>query len=97
MRRTVSRGARAIAKLALPPVRRFHLTDPMSGLFLFRRDRVDAAGLRPAGYKILLEVLGRSDLRRVEEVGYAFEARRGGASKLGAGVILQYLAHVLAL
>jgi dolichol-phosphate mannosyltransferase len=96
-RRIVSRGARLIAKTLLPPVRKFHLTDPMSGLFLFRRDRVDANQLRPSGYKILLEVLERGDLRTVSEVGYKFGGRRGGESKLGASVMLQYVLHALSL
>jgi len=96
-RKLMSRGARGIARLALPAVRRFHVTDPMSGLFLVRRDRIDAASLRPKGYKILLEVLARGDLRDVQEVGYRFDNRRGGDSKLGANVMAQYLAHVAAL
>src|SRR5438445_465275 len=69
-RRTMSKGARAIAKPILPPVRQFRVTDPMSGLFLVRRDRLQGVDLRPTGYKILLEVLGKAPLRRVEEVGY---------------------------
>ncbi|MES2154272.1 MAG: glycosyltransferase [bacterium] len=97
VRSTISKGARLIAKTALPPIRNFKLTDPMSGLFLVRRDRVDAGALRPTGYKILLEILGKADLRRVEEVGYRFQDRRGGASKLGGGVMLQFLVHVLGL
>ncbi len=96
-RRTISKGARTIAKLALPPVRQFKLNDPMSGLFLVRRDRVDPLVLRPSGYKVLLEILAKCDLRRVEEVGYRFQSRRGGASKLGGAVMLQYLLHVLGL
>ena len=96
-RRAISWGAGLIGRLALPPVRRFGLTDPMSGLFLVRRDKVDAGALRPAGYKILLEVLGRSPLERVVEVGYRFQDRRGGESKLGAGVMWQYLTHAVGL
>lgn len=96
-RRAISWGAGLIGRLALPPVRRFGLTDPMSGLFLVRRDKVDADALRPAGYKILLEVLGRSPLERVVEVGYQFQDRRGGESKLGAGVMWQYLTHAVGL
>lgn len=97
LRRLISQGAALIAKVALPPVRKHRLTDPMSGLFLARRDRIDPDVLRPSGYKILLEVLGRHELDRVEEVGYTFQSRRGGDSKLGGAVIWQYLLHVLAL
>lgn len=97
VRRLISWGAGTIGRVALPPVRRFKLTDPMSGLFLVRRDKVDADALRPAGYKILLEILGRAPLERVVEVGYVFQDRRGGESKLGAGVMGQYLAHAVRL
>lgn len=96
-RRLLSGGASLIGKVVLPPIRRFEVTDPMSGLFLVRRDRVDPDALRPHGYKILLEILGRCPLERVTEVPYTFQDRRGGDSKLGAGVIVDYLRHVGAL
>lgn len=94
IRRTISWGASLIGKMALPPIRKFGVTDPMSGLFLVRRAAVDPDVLRPHGYKILLEVLGRCPLRKVSEVGYTFADRRGGESKLGAGVMVQYVQHV---
>lgn len=96
-RRTLSQGATVLSRLALPPLRRGRVTDPMSGLFLVRRDRVPLDALRPRGYKILLEVIGRSPLRRIEEVGYVFQDRRGGESKLGSAVIGQYVAHLAVL
>lgn len=97
VRRVISRGARLVGKLALPPLRRFGLTDPMSGLFLVRRSRVDPEALRPVGYKILLEVIGRSHLDDVREVGFAFGHRNAGESKLGASVMVQYLMHLATL
>lgn len=97
IRRTISWGASLIGKLALPPIRKFGVTDPMSGLFLVRRAAVDTSLLRPHGYKILLEILGRCPLRKVVEVGYTFQDRRGGESKLGAGVMVQYVRHVAVL
>lgn len=97
IRRTISGGASLIGKLALPPIRKFKVTDPMSGLFLVRRAAVDCDLLRPQGYKILLEILGRVPVRKVSEVGYTFQDRRGGESKLGAGVMAQYVTHVARL
>ncbi len=97
VRRTISWGASLIGKAALPPIRKFGVTDPMSGLFLVRRGAVDCDALRPQGYKILLEILGRVPLRKVAEVGYTFQDRRGGESKLGAGVMAQYVQHVARL
>lgn len=97
VRRVISGGAKLLSHISLPQVRRHKLTDPMSGLFLVRRDAVDLDALRPKGYKILLEILARCPVERVEEVGFEFQDRRGGDSKLGPTVILQYLIHVLAL
>lgn len=96
-RRMVSIGASLIAKALLPSVRRNRLTDPMSGLFLVRRDRIHLSDLHPKGYKILLELLERSPIRHVEEVGYVFSKRLGGESKLGAMVMFQFLLHVTIL
>lgn len=97
LRRLVSLGAATIARIALPAVRQSRLTDPMTGLFLVRRSRLSPEVLRPTGYKILLEVLAKARLDRIEEVGYTFQNRRGGESKLGSGVVLQFLAHTLSL
>lgn len=94
VRRVISWGAKTLGRIALPPIRRFKVTDPVSGLFLVRRAAIDVDALRPAGYKILIEILARSALQRVSEVGYVFGGRRGGESKLGAGVMAQYLTHV---
>jgi len=93
-RRVISWGARTIAILGLPVVRKFRLRDPMSGFFLVRRDRVPIGELRPRGYKILLEVLARAPLERVVEVGFAFQNRRSGQSKLRVKTQYDYFMHV---
>ena len=52
----VSRGSTLLAKLLFP--RRLRsVSDPMSGFFLVRRSAIDAAALRPKGFKVLLEIL----------------------------------------
>lgn len=93
-RRAVSTGATALARLAVPQAR--ELTDPMSGLFAIRRDCVMAARdrLRPAGYKILLELLARCPLQRTWEFGYEFRGRQAGASNLGAREYVRYVRHL---
>ncbi|MGY1839203.1 MULTISPECIES: glycosyltransferase [unclassified Modestobacter] len=55
-------------------------TDPMTGFFCFRRSAVDAQRLRPRGFKILLEILARHDLR-VRELPFTFGDRLAGESK----------------
>ena len=71
-RRSVSRGASAIAFMMLPQILR-PVRDPMSGFFLVKRVVIDLALLRPTGYKILLEILAKGKYRRVVEVPYVFE------------------------
>jgi dolichol-phosphate mannosyltransferase len=52
----------------------------MTGFFCLRRAAVDMDRLRPRGFKILLEILARHDLR-VSEVPFVFGERLAGESK----------------
>ena len=69
------------------------LTDPMSGFFMIRRDKVDAMApqLSTQGFKILLDIAatGRDQLRTAE-LPYTFGARVHGESKLDARVALDF-------
>lgn len=94
IRTFVSTGARSLAYSSLPSVRDHGITDPMTGLFLVRRSCVDPNGLSPRGYKIFLEILVRADVESVAEVGYTFEERKEGESKLGRDAIVGYLHHL---
>lgn len=93
----ISKGASLIAKLLLPSTR--GITDPMSGFFMVKRDKVIAnkEQLNPKGYKILLEILERCHPLRVAEVPYIFRSRIYGKSKLGSKTIIEYILHVLNL
>ena len=95
-RRIVSWGATSIAGFLIPGVLRM-VRDPMSGYFAVRRRVFEQEGLRPTGYKILLEVLARARYQTVVEVPYIFEERKRGVSKLGGRQVFQYLQHVFRL
>ncbi len=95
LRRVISRGALLIAHLLLPAAR--CVKDPMSGFFMFRRDRVDPDDLDPIGYKIALEILLIGRFQNVVEVPFIFEDRTSGSSKLKASTQLEYLRHVFSL
>ena len=96
LRRLLSRGAQALGLLLLPgTVGR--VTDPMSGYFLVQRDVIAGTDLDPVGYKILLEVLARCDIRRVAERPYVFLERERGESKVSAGHYVGYLRHLMRL
>lgn len=79
-RRRVSRGCATACRTALRG-KLDGISDPMSGFFLVRRDKVDPDRLRPEGFKILVEILGRHPGLTIGEVGYKFSARYAGVSK----------------
>lgn len=92
-RRVISWGADTLARVAVPPTR--PLSDPMSGLFAVDAALVDAAlpRLRPAGYKIILELLARCAIEEVAEEGYQFQTA-DSESNLGAREYVRYLRHL---
>ncbi len=68
--------------------------DPMSGFFMFSKDRVDVARLRPMGYKIGLEIMVRGEFSEVVEVPISFADREIGASKMNLDQQIKYLRHL---
>ena len=78
-RTLVSRLSTIAAKIAFPG-RLGACSDPMTGFFALRRDRVDLTRLRPRGFKILLEILASQSLR-VAQVPLSFAERFAGESK----------------
>jgi dolichol-phosphate mannosyltransferase len=96
LRRLLSRGAQAIGLVLLPGVLG-RSSDPLSGFFMVRRTALAGRELRPEGYKILVDVLGRSSARWIAEVGYVFRERDVGQSKVTAAIYLAYLRHLVRL
>ncbi|MGG1909281.1 GtrA family protein [Microbacterium sp. NRRL B-14842] len=78
------------------PRRLARSTDPMTGFFLVDRRRLDLAALRPQGFKILLEILARTDLR-IAEVPMEFGERRHGTSKASLRQGATFIAHLARL
>ncbi len=96
LRRMLSRGAQMLGLLILPGVLS-RVSDPMSGYFMFRRAALAGRTLDPLGYKILIEVLGRGNIRWVAEVGYVFRERLEGESKVSSRLYIDYLRHLVRL
>jgi hypothetical protein len=95
-RQTVSRACATAARMLFP--RRLRgVSDPLSGFFLVRRAAVDPDELRPHGFKILLEILGRNPQLRAGEVGYTFSERYAGVSKASIREALRYVHQLLSL
>lgn len=76
------------------PRRLAMVSDPLSGLFAFRTAAVDLDRLKPAGFKILLEILVRNPVARVAEVAYCFAPRNAGESKASLRQGLTFFRHV---
>ncbi|MGB4778665.1 glycosyltransferase [Microbacterium sp.] len=91
----VSRASTALTK-AMFPLRLRDVSDPMTGFFLVSRSAVDLSGLRPRGFKILLEILVRRSFR-IAEVPFDFADRHAGQSKASLRQGLHFLAQLAAL
>ena len=96
VRSRVSEWATRLAKLVFPR-RLAMVTDPMSGLFAFRRAAIDLDRLNPLGFKILMEILVRHPAARVAEASYRFGPRHAGDSKAGFRQGMLYLRHLARL
>lgn len=91
----VSRSATWLTR-AMFPIRLARSTDPMTGFFLVDRSRLDLSALKPQGFKILLEILARTDLR-IAEVPMEFGERRHGTSKASLRQGATFIAHLARL
>ncbi|NUN65964.1 glycosyltransferase [Pseudanabaena biceps] len=96
IRRLLSRGAQMLGLLILPNVIG-RVSDPMSGYFMVRRSAIANCPMNPLGYKILIEVLGRGNIGTVAEVGYVFQERQEGESKVTWRQYVDYILHLLRL
>lgn len=73
------------------------INDPMSGFFMFRKDKVDINKIKPCGYKILLEIAVKSGIDKIKEVPFIFKDRTLGTSKLTFKVNILYMKHLISL
>ena len=95
-RRLLSRGAQVLGLLICPAVVG-RVSDPMSGYFTVRRSAIATRRLSPIGYKILLEVIGRGEIQQIAEVGYVFQERESGDSKVTWKQYVGYIGHLIRL
>jgi dolichol-phosphate mannosyltransferase len=95
-RRINSRVAHWLGRILLP--RAFARTsDPLSGCYIFHRQAVAGVELHPLGFKTLMEIMVRCDIRAIQEVSYEMRARQRGHSKLQVRHWFDYLYHLLRL
>jgi dolichol-phosphate mannosyltransferase len=96
LRSSVSQGSTQLARLLFPNRLR-NVTDPMSGFFLVRRSAINLDVLQPNGFKILMEIIGRTPGLRKTEVPFEFGTRHAGESKASPREGLRYLQLLLGL
>jgi dolichol-phosphate mannosyltransferase len=96
LRRFLSRGAQVLGLIILPEVVG-RVSDPMSGYFMVRRRAIAERVLSPLGYKISIEAIGRGDIHGIVEVGYEFQERQAGASKVTWKQYVEYIQHLIRL
>jgi dolichol-phosphate mannosyltransferase len=89
-------GVSTLLTRAMFPRRLRDCTDPMTGFFAIDTTSIDLEGLRPRGFKILLEVLARNPLRVAEEP-FVFAERHAGESKASLREGLRFLLQLAAL
>lgn len=73
---------------------RIELSDPMSGFFMIRREKVEetADDLSRQGFKILLDIVASSRSKlKTAEIPFTFRERLAGESKLDSLVTAEYL------
>lgn len=87
IRRAVSRGAGWLARGVTT------LSDPTSGFMAIRKGLLAGAPLDPVGWKIVLEVVVKTNPRLLE-IPIVFADRREGVSKLDARAQVEYLQHL---
>jgi dolichol-phosphate mannosyltransferase len=93
-RAAMSRVATLLSRTIVTP----HLTDPMSGFFMIRRETFHriVRRLSGEGYKIRLDLFASSpEPLRFVEVPYTFRERTAGESKVDTAVIWEYLLLVV--
>jgi dolichol-phosphate mannosyltransferase len=79
------------------PMRLATVSDPMSGLFAFRKGAVRLDSLRPLGFKVLLEILVKHPSLRVAEFAYEMAPRHAGDSKASVREAGRFLRHLTRL
>ncbi len=91
----VSKASTGLTR-AMFPIRLKDVSDPMTGFFLVDRRVVEPETLRPRGFKILLEILARKNLR-IAEVPFDFATRHAGESKASLRQGVHFVTQLTAL
>lgn len=91
-RKFVSIASKYVAHFVLDPTRRS--SDPGSGFFMFRKSILNNVMLSPRGFKILIEILVKTNTKKVSEVPIHFLKRENDESKASIKQGVEFLKHL---
>jgi dolichol-phosphate mannosyltransferase len=95
VRTMVSRASTLLTK-SMFPKKLHNCSDPMTGFFLVDRSSLEVETLQPRGFKILLEILARKQMR-IAEVPFSFAPRFAGESKASFSQGMRFLLQLTML
>lgn len=87
-RKVLSKGATLLGRVFVST------SDPMTGYFLVRKELIEGKHIDAKGFKILLEILIKTECRDIVEVPITFTNRTAGKSKAGLREIFFYLRNL---
>lgn len=85
-RRILSFGAALLGRVLIP-----HIRDSGSGFFAIRKSVIDNVSLKPRGFRMGFEILGKGNWLRVKELPICFKDRVDGQSKMRFSIVVDYL------
>jgi dolichol-phosphate mannosyltransferase len=88
-RKILSKGATILARIFV------NVKDPASGFFMIKKELVLDKEINPKGFKILLELLIKTNCKNVVEVPITFVNRTLGKSKAGTKEIIYFIRNLL--
>jgi dolichol-phosphate mannosyltransferase len=91
-RKFLSWGAMTLARFFFPEI-----SDSGSGFFAFRKSVIKNAPIKPRGFRMLFEILGKGNWRLAKEIPYTLQSRSDGVSKLRGSIIVDYLKQLWGL
>jgi dolichol-phosphate mannosyltransferase len=91
-RKILSWGATVLSRFFFPMI-----TDSGTGFFAFRKEVIKDAPLKPQGFRMLFEILGKGHWKTVKEVPIIFRTRKQGESKLTSNTVFAYIKQLWGL
>ena len=88
-RKILSKGATLLARVFV------NVKDPMSGFFMIKKELITNKEINPKGFKILLELLIKTNCQNIIEIPITFTNRIVGKSKAGTKEIIYYLQNLI--